>query len=101
MLKYTTGGTCHEQAFSILPCTLFNKHHSVSGVHYLCVSLGLIWFPFDIWALILIFLTPEEFTTTVANKGLEKARAYLNQVSWDSQLNNAPFEGSMMSLKET
>jgi len=48
----------------------------------------------------LIFVTPEGFTTMVANKGLEKAGAYLNQVPWDIQF-NAPFEGSMMSLKET
>ena len=27
-----------------------------------------------------VFVTPEGFTTVVANKGLEKARAYLNQV---------------------
>jgi len=26
------------------------------------------------------FVTPEGFTTVVANEGLEKARAYLNQV---------------------
>ena len=29
------------------------------------------------------FATPEGFTTVVANEGLEKARAYLNQVPWD------------------
>ena len=30
-----------------------------------------------------VFVTPEGFITTVANKGLEKARAYLNQVPGD------------------
>jgi len=33
-----------------------------------------------IYISILYFITPEGFTTTVANEGLEKARAYLNQV---------------------
>ena len=39
-----------------------------------------------------VFVTPEGFTTMVANEGLEKARAYLNQVPWDRQL-NVPSEG--------
>ena len=30
-----------------------------------------------------IFVTPEGFTTVVANEGLEKARAYFNQVPRD------------------
>ena len=33
-----------------------------------------------------VFVAPEEFTTMVANKELEKARAYSNQVPWDRQL---------------
>ena len=32
------------------------------------------------------FITPEGFTTVVANEGLEKARAYLNQVPRDRRL---------------
>jgi len=32
------------------------------------------------------FITPEGFTTAVANEGLEKARAYLNQVPRDRRL---------------
>ena len=32
------------------------------------------------------FFTPEGFTTVVANEGLEKARAYLNQVPRDRRL---------------
>ena len=35
---------------------------------------------------IFIFLTREGFTTIVANEGLEKARAYLNQVPRDRRL---------------
>jgi len=34
----------------------------------------------------LFFVTPEGFTTVVANEGLEKARAYLNQVPLDQWL---------------
>ena len=33
-----------------------------------------------------VFVTPEGFTTVVANEGLEKARAYLNQVPRDRRL---------------
>ena len=33
-----------------------------------------------------VFVTPERFTTMVANSDLEKARGYLNQVPWDQQL---------------
>jgi len=29
---------------------------------------------------LLVFVTPEGFTATVANEALEKARAYLNQL---------------------
>jgi len=36
--------------------------------------------------LLLFFVTPEGFTTAVADEGLEKARAYLNQVPWDQWL---------------
>ena len=39
-----------------------------------------------------VFVTPEGFTIMVANQDLEKARAYLNQVPWDRQL-NVPSEG--------
>jgi len=33
-----------------------------------------------------VFVTPEGFTTVVDNEGLEKARAYLNQVPRDRRL---------------
>jgi len=33
-----------------------------------------------------VFCYPEGFTTVVANMGLEKARAYLNQIPQDRQL---------------
>jgi len=39
-----------------------------------------------------MFVTPEGFTTMVANEGLEKTRAYLKQVLQDQQL-NVPSEG--------
>jgi len=32
------------------------------------------------------FVTPERFTTMVANEGLEKAITCLNQVPWDQRL---------------
>jgi len=35
---------------------------------------------------VLFFVTPEGFITVVANEGLEKARAYLNQVPRDRRL---------------
>jgi len=41
-----------------------------------------------------VFVTPEGFTKMVANKGLEKAKAYLNQVPSDQRL-YIPSEGSM------
>jgi len=37
-------------------------------------------------SLVWLFVTPEGFTTVVANEGLEKARAYLNQVPQDRRL---------------
>ena len=37
-------------------------------------------------SLFFVFVTPEGFTTMVGNKGLEKARAYLNQVHLDRRL---------------
>jgi len=40
----------------------------------------------------IVFVTPEGFTTMVANEGLEKTRAYLKQVLQDQQL-NVPSEG--------
>ena len=33
-----------------------------------------------------VFVSPEGFTTVVANEGLEMARAYLNQVPQDRRL---------------
>ena len=38
----------------------------------------------------LFFVTPEGFTTVVANEGLEKARAYLNKVPWDDGFTSPP-----------
>ena len=43
-------------------------------------------FVFVFFFLFLFFVTPEGFTTVVANEGLEKARAYLNQVPRDRRL---------------
>ena len=57
--------------------------------------------PFDFWFwfdLILIWITPEGFTTVVANEGLEKARAYLNQVPRDQQL-YIPSEGCGVNFR--
>ena len=45
-----------------------------------------------IYNFFLIWITPEGFTTVVANEGLEKARAYLNQVPRDRRL-YIPSEG--------
>jgi len=47
---------------------------------------------------VLFFVTPEGFTTVVANKGLEKARAYLNQVPWDQRL-YTPSEGGGVNFR--
>ena len=40
----------------------------------------------------LFVFAPEGFTTLVTNEGLEKARAYLNQMPWDQRL-YTPSEG--------
>jgi len=40
-------------------------------------------FCFFLFFFCFVFVTPEGFTRVVANKGLEKARAYLNQVPGD------------------
>ena len=45
-----------------------------------------------------VFVTTEGFTTVVANEGLEKARAYLNQVPWDRWL-YIPSEGYGVNFK--
>ena len=37
-----------------------------------------------------VFVSPEGFTTVVANEGLEMARAYLNQVPQDRRLTSPP-----------
>ena len=47
---------------------------------------------------ILFFVTPEGFTTVVANEGLEKARAYLNQVPRDRRL-YIPSEGCGINFR--
>ena len=46
----------------------------------------------------LFFVTPEGFTTLVANEALEKARAYLNQVPRDQQL-YIPSEGCGVNFR--
>jgi len=43
------------------------------GIRVLAVSIFVLF-------VVVFFVTPERFTTIVANEGLEKARAYLNQV---------------------
>ena len=48
--------------------------------------------------IIIFFFTPEGFTTVVANKGLEKARAYFNQVPWDQRL-YIPSEGCGVNFR--
>jgi len=53
---------------------------------------GFFFFFFWIW------ITPEGFTTVVANEGLEKARAYLNQVPRDRRL-YIPFEGCGINFR--
>ena len=45
--------------------------YNISSIHNLFESFFFFFF---------FFITPEGFTTVVANEGLEKARAYLNQV---------------------
>ena len=42
--------------------------------------------PYPFFNFYIYFVTPEGFTTVVANEGLEKARAYLNQVPPDWRL---------------
>jgi len=44
------------------------------------------------------FVTPEGFTTVVANEGLEKARAYLNQGPRDRRL-YIPSKGCGINFK--
>ena len=46
----------------------------------------------------LFFVTPEGFTIIVANEGLEKARAYLNQVPRDQRL-YIPSEGCGVNFR--
>ena len=45
-----------------------------------------------------VVVTPEGFTTVVANEGLEKARAYLNQVPRDRRL-YIPSEGCGVNFR--
>ena len=45
-----------------------------------------------------VFVTPGGFTTVVANEGLEKARAYLNQVPRDRRL-YIPSEGCGVNFR--
>ena len=45
-----------------------------------------------------VIVTPEGFTTVVANEGLEKARAYLNQVPQDRRL-YIPSEGCGVNFR--
>ena len=58
-----------------------------------------VWLVKFAWiCLLFVFATPEGFTTAVANEGLEKARAYLNQVPWDQRL-YIPSEGCSVNFR--
>ena len=59
------------------------QYNSIRDSHLVCFSF--------------VFITIEGFTTVVANGGLEKARAYLNQVPWDRWL-NVPFKEGEANL---
>jgi len=52
----------------------------------------------DVLFVCFIFVTPEGFTTVVANEGLEKARAYLNQVPREQWL-YIPSEGCGINFR--
>jgi len=57
-----------------------------------------IYYSCFLFFLFLFFVTPEGFTTVVANEGLEKARAYLNQVRRDRRL-FIPSEGCGVNFR--
>ena len=75
---------------------LWNPHQSHSNCENYCgpdlVNHSTVYctdqtfLPMFLFFFFWFFITPEGFTTVVANEGLEKARAYLNQVPWDRRL---------------
>ena len=75
--QHTISPWTPERSFKFL---VTNSNHSLFG-SYRCLSEKTSCIVFFLLLFLGFFLvTPEGFTTVVANEGLEKARAYLNQV---------------------
>ena len=74
-----------------LPCNYWNWSLYLDVQKWWRVWQMMIWFD-------LIWITPDGFTTVVANEGLEKARAYLNQVPQDRRL-YIPSEGCGVNFR--